>query len=185
MGNPLDYTALIWGDVERLRDIVVTVGADPSLDRVLVFYDQAADAGRGGSWAAVREGIRLGAERCAVPVMVSSTLPELLDEAAAIKFMDAGVPAVAGLRTGLACAAALTRRRPARRRGCARSRGSARGAHRRPLRPARNGSRWLPSTRPRSCFGRPASRSSRDGSSPVRTTRLSRSWSSAVTLPSS
>ena len=107
VGNPLDYTALIWGDVERLSDIIVTVGDDPSIDRILVFYDQAADAGRGGSWAAVREGIRLGASRCPVPVMVSSTLPELLDEHAALAFIDAGVPAVAGLRTGLACAAAL------------------------------------------------------------------------------
>ena len=61
VGNPLDYTALIWGDVERLRDIIVTVGEDPSIDRVLVFYDQAADSGRGGSWAAVRKGIALGA----------------------------------------------------------------------------------------------------------------------------
>ena len=65
------------------------------------------DSGRAASWVAVREGIQLGAEASEVPVMVSSTLPELLDEAAAIKFMDAGVPAVAGLRTGLACAAAL------------------------------------------------------------------------------
>ncbi len=107
VGNPLDYTALIWGDVERLSDIIVTVGDDPSVDRILIFYDQATDAGRGGSWAAVREGIRLGASRCPVPVMVSSTLPELLDEHAALTFIDAGVPAVAGLRTGLACAAAL------------------------------------------------------------------------------
>ena len=41
-GNPLDYTALIWGDTERLRDIIVAVGDDPAIDRVLVFYDQAA-----------------------------------------------------------------------------------------------------------------------------------------------
>ena len=60
VGNPLDYTALIWGDVERLSDIIVTVGDDPSVDRILIFYDQATDAGRGGSWAAVREGIRAG-----------------------------------------------------------------------------------------------------------------------------
>ena len=40
--------------------------------------------------------------------MVSSTLPELLDEDAAVGFIDAGVPAVAGLRTGLACVAALS-----------------------------------------------------------------------------
>ena len=107
VGNPLDYTALIWGDVERLRDIVVAVGEDPSVDRILVYYDQAADSGRGGSWAAVREGIRQGAAASDTPVLVSSTLPELLDEDAAFEFMDGGTPAVAGLRTGLACAAAL------------------------------------------------------------------------------
>ena len=107
VGNPLDYTALIWGDAERLRDIVVVVGDDPAVDRILVFYDQAADSGRGGSWAAVREGIRLGAADAAAPVLVSSTLPELLDEGSALEFMEAGIPAVAGLRTGLACAAAL------------------------------------------------------------------------------
>ena len=107
VGNPLDYTALIWGDVELLRDIVVTVGDDSAVDRILIFYDQAADVGRGGSWAAVREGMRAGAADSPVPVMVSSTLPDLLDEDAALGFIDAGVPAVAGLRTGLACAAAL------------------------------------------------------------------------------
>ena len=38
---------------------------------------------------------------------MASTLPELLDDDAAWRFCEAGVPAVAGLRTGLACAAAL------------------------------------------------------------------------------
>jgi succinyl-CoA synthetase beta subunit len=41
--------------------------------------------------------------------MVASTLPELLDDAAAWRFAQAGVPAVAGLRTGLVCAEALGR----------------------------------------------------------------------------
>ena len=142
VGNPLDYTALIWGDVERLSDIVVTVGDDPSIDRILIFYDQATDAGRGGSWAAVREGIRLGASRCPVPVMVSSTLPELLDEHAALTFIDAGVPAVAGLRTGLACAAALyaAPADPRRLREIA----SAARAATAPASAAANGWRWLP-----------------------------------------
>jgi acetate---CoA ligase (ADP-forming) len=139
VGNPLDYTALIWGDVERLSDIIVTVGEDPSIDRILIFYDQATDAGRGGSWAAVREGIRLGASRCSVPVMVSSTLPELLDEDAALGFIDAGVAAVAGLRTGLACAAALLAppADPARLREIASTTRAAAPA-------LANGSRWLP-----------------------------------------
>jgi acyl-CoA synthetase (NDP forming) len=41
--------------------------------------------------------------------MVASTLPELLDDAAAWRFAQEGVPAVAGLRTGLVCALALGR----------------------------------------------------------------------------
>ena len=140
VGNPLDYTALIWGDVERLRDIVIAVGDDPAVDRVLVFYDQAADSGRGGSWAAVREGIRQGAAAAATPVMVASTLPELLDESAALSFMDAGVPAVAGLRTGLAVAAALDAPRgdPARLRAVSAATRTARAAAR-----LSNGGRWL------------------------------------------
>jgi acetate---CoA ligase (ADP-forming) len=141
VGNPLDYTALIWGDVERLRDIVVAVGDDPAIDRILVFYDQATDSGRGGSWAAVREGIHAGAAASAVPVMVASTLPELLNEQAALGFIDAGIPAVAGLRTGLACAAALSTP-PA---DAARLREIGRAAASAPVGGASpNGRRWLP-----------------------------------------
>jgi acetyl-CoA synthetase len=112
VGNPLDYTALIWGEVETLRDIVAVTGADPGIDQVLVLYDQPAGidgTAADESWSAVREGILAGASATRVPVAVASTLPELLDDAAAARFAAAGVPAVAGLRTGLACAAALRR----------------------------------------------------------------------------
>ncbi len=109
VGNPLDYTALIWGEVETLRDIVATVAADPAIEQMLVLYDQPVgiQGAAAESWAAVREGIHAGAAASPVPVMVSSTLPELLDDEAAARFADAGIPAVAGLRTGLVCAAAL------------------------------------------------------------------------------
>ena len=139
VGNPLDYTALIWGDTERLRDIIVAAGEDPSIDRILIFYDQAADSGRGGSWAAVRRGIAQAAVASGTPVMVSSTLPELLDESSALEFMEAGIPAVAGLRTGLACAAALGEHPgdPGRLREI----GS--GARRAALSAHGNGTRWL------------------------------------------
>ena len=145
VGNPLDYTALIWGDVERLRDIVVAAGDDPAVDRVLVFYDQAADSGRGGSWAAVREGIRQGAAASTTPVLVSSTLPELLDESAALSFMDAGVPAVAGLRTGVAAAAALDRpgASPARLRETAATARATRVPPASAAASSLNGRRWL------------------------------------------
>jgi acetyl-CoA synthetase len=111
VANPLDYTAMIWGESETLRDIVWLVGEDPAIDHVLVFYDHPPGL-RGHpaeSWEAVQEGILVGAHASPVPVLVASTLPELLDDSAAWRFAEAGVPAVAGLRTGLACAVALQR----------------------------------------------------------------------------
>jgi acyl-CoA synthetase (NDP forming) len=109
VANPLDYTVLIWGEVETLRDIVRVVGDDSDVGHVLVFYDRPP--GISGpvaeSWDAVEEGIRAGAAVSAVPVMTAATLPELLDDGAAWRFISAGVVAVAGLRTGVAVAAAL------------------------------------------------------------------------------
>jgi acyl-CoA synthetase (NDP forming) len=109
VANPLDYTAMIWGDSAALGELVQIVGEDPAVDQVLVFYDQPAslEGATEQSWQAVRDGIVAGAARSPVPTLVSSTLPELLDDAAAWELACAGVPAVAGLRTGMRCAAAL------------------------------------------------------------------------------
>jgi acyl-CoA synthetase (NDP forming) len=76
---------------------------------VLVFYDRppGISGPAAESWDAVEEGILAGAAASAVPVMVAATLPELLDDDAAWRFISAGVAAVAGLRTGVAVAAAL------------------------------------------------------------------------------
>ena len=111
IGNPLDYTALIWGETDTLRDLIVEVGRDSGVDQMLVLYDQPADleGAVDESWTAVREGIYAGAQEAPVPTMVASTLPELLDDAAAAHFAEGGVPAISGLRTGLACVAALRR----------------------------------------------------------------------------
>jgi acetyl-CoA synthetase len=111
VANPLDYTAMIWGEVQTLRDTIVAVGEDPAIDHVLVFYDQppGLEGAVGESWDAVREGIRAGAAASPVPTLVGSTLPELLDDEAAWELARADVAAVAGLTTALACAAALRR----------------------------------------------------------------------------
>ena len=110
--NPLDYTSMIWGDIEALAGLVSTLGADPAIDVVLVFYDEPNNltGAAADSWADVREGIQVGADRSEVVTLVSSTLPELLDDQAAADFAVAGVPAVAGLRTGLRCAGVLLAR---------------------------------------------------------------------------
>jgi acyl-CoA synthetase (NDP forming) len=111
VANPLDYTALIWGEVQTLRDTIAAVGEDPGIDHVLVFYDQPPEL-EGPireSWDNVREGIRAGAAVSPVPTLVGSTLPELLDDTSAWELAQADVAAVAGLRTALRCAAALRR----------------------------------------------------------------------------
>ena len=109
--NPLDYTAMIWGDADALAGLVQALGADPAIGRVLVFYDQPPDLDGAikESWDAVREGITAGAALSEAATIVSSTLPELLDDDAGWRFIREGIPAVAGLRTGLRCAAALER----------------------------------------------------------------------------
>lgn len=107
--NPLDYTAIIWGEDEAIGQLICTVGQDPAIDQVVVFYDQppSLTGAQLDSWNAVRDGIIRGAAAGPVPVMVSSTLPELLDDGAAWNFARAGIPAAAGLRTGLRCVAAM------------------------------------------------------------------------------
>src|SRR5436305_12863427 len=59
VANPLDYTAMIWGDRPALASLVVGLGEDPAIGRVVVVYDQPHGL-RGaseGSWRAVREAV--------------------------------------------------------------------------------------------------------------------------------
>jgi acetyl-CoA synthetase len=109
VANPLDYTAMIWGDTELLRRIVLTTGADPRIDQLLVLYDhpQGLAPEAAAEWAAVRAGIVTGAAEGEVATIVASTLPDLIDDEATGELAGHGVPAVAGLRTALVCARAL------------------------------------------------------------------------------
>jgi acetate---CoA ligase (ADP-forming) len=133
VANPLDYTALIWGQADTLRDIVAIVGSDAAIDQVLVLYDQPVglEGHPDKSWAAVRQGILTGAQASPASVMMAATLPELLDDSAAARFAAVGVPAIAGLRTGLACATALRRAaaEPTRLRDIARAAATRPGAN--------------------------------------------------------
>jgi acetate---CoA ligase (ADP-forming) len=111
IANPLDYTSLIWADTDRLRRIAATVGDDPGIDRLLLCYDhpQGLSPEHEEEWAAVREGLAAGAIESGADGLFTSTLPDLLDEGVARELGERGVPAIAGLRTALACAAALAR----------------------------------------------------------------------------
>ena len=109
VANPLDYTAMIWGDSERLRQIVATVGADPGIDQLLMLYDHPHDLSpeSEASWAAVRAGIQAGAADTDAASLVASTLPDLIEDEACRELAAHGVPALAGLSTALRCALAL------------------------------------------------------------------------------
>lgn len=107
--NPLDYTTALWGQRRSLAELVRTLGEDPGVDQLVVLFDQpeglAGELER--AWTETREGLAAGAALSPVPTLVSSTLPELLDDQVAERLQKAGIATAAGLRTGLRCAAAL------------------------------------------------------------------------------
>jgi acyl-CoA synthetase (NDP forming) len=111
IGNPLDYTAMLWGDVEGIADIVRTTASDPSLGQVLVYYDlpQKMGAAATYSWNSQLDGILLANQDSVAPVIVASTLPDLLPEDMVDKCLQRGVPAVWGLTTGIKVADAMRR----------------------------------------------------------------------------
>jgi acetate---CoA ligase (ADP-forming) len=107
--NPLDYTSLLWEDGDALCELVLALADDPGAGQVLVLYDEAVtgDGAAAASWGGVLDAVLRAAGTAPVPVSVGSTLPELLGDATAKRLQDAGMPAVAGLRTALAAVAAL------------------------------------------------------------------------------
>jgi acetyl-CoA synthetase len=109
VANPLDYTAILWGKADPIAEVVRVIGDDPAIDRILVYYDRphGMDAAMTAEWDATLDGVVAGAADVSVPVLVASTLPELLDEPSAMRLLDAGIAPVAGLSTALVCAQAL------------------------------------------------------------------------------
>jgi acetate---CoA ligase (ADP-forming) len=107
-GNPLDYTALLWDEPEKLTELIDALNDDPAIGRVLVLYDEASDA---EDWAAVLTAVH----DAAGDVTVASTLPELVSEGA-----------IAGLRSGIRAMKPLRTPRPlAKRTGAGRLIGEA------------------------------------------------------------
>ncbi|MFI6505862.1 acetate--CoA ligase family protein [Nonomuraea typhae] len=102
IGNPLDYTTLIWGDDKILAEVIATVGDDPAVGQLLLCHDRphGLSAHAEAELAAVRAGIAAGAERSRAATLVASTLPDLID-------VQLETPVVAGLSTALTCIRAL------------------------------------------------------------------------------
>jgi acetate---CoA ligase (ADP-forming) len=109
--NPLDYTAIIFGETGPTADLVALSGRDEAIGAVLVYYDRPGDLGADAaqSWDGALAGIVAGAARLDTPVLVASTLPDLMPEPVAETLADAGIVPVCGLTEGVACARALLR----------------------------------------------------------------------------
>jgi acetyl-CoA synthetase len=126
VANPLDFTSLLWDDHDGLGAIVRALAADPLVERLLVLHDRpdGLEGAAATDWARVLDAIRAGAGAVAEPVLVASTLPELLPEPGP----PTALPAVAGLRTGLRVTAELRRPAPDPARLAALGRAAARAA---------------------------------------------------------
>ena len=109
VGNPLDYTTMLWEETEVLEKVVEAVGSDPGVDRLLLLFDEPdglSETAKAG-WDAVRAALVAGAERAGAEPMLASTVPDLLPEQSALELAERGIAAVAGLREAIRCATAL------------------------------------------------------------------------------
>jgi acetate---CoA ligase (ADP-forming) len=110
VGNPLDYTSMLWDDHEALEEVAAAVSSDPAIDQLLLLFDQprCLDPEVAEGWEAVRRALLAGAARGDAATILASTLPELLDPDTATELTKAGrVATAAGLGAAIACAAAL------------------------------------------------------------------------------
>ncbi|HET7173451.1 MAG TPA: acetate--CoA ligase family protein [Nocardioidaceae bacterium] len=96
--NPLD----VWGtgaDTEQtFRDMLATMAADPAVGAVLLAVDLVEEYDGDRSYL---EAALATARATDAPVVVLSHLPDALDQAAAAQLRAAGVPVLAGTRSGL------------------------------------------------------------------------------------
>ncbi len=110
VGNPLDYTSMLWDDREALEEIAAAVSSDPAIDQLLLLFDQprGLDPEIAADWEAVRRALLAGAERGHAATILGSTLPELLDPATAAQLTAEGkIATAAGLGAAIASAASL------------------------------------------------------------------------------
>jgi acetyl-CoA synthetase len=109
VGNPLDYTSMLWDDGAALEEVAAAVSSDPAIDQLLLLFDQprGLDPEIAADWERVKRTLLAGAARGDAATILASTLPELLDPDGAAALGAAGVATAAGLGAAIACAAAL------------------------------------------------------------------------------
>jgi acetate---CoA ligase (ADP-forming) len=107
--NPIDFTPTLFGRAGPTAAILAAAAADDQVGAVLATYDRPdrlpPDAVDG--WDGALAGLLTGAAGSTVPVVIASTLPDLMPAATAESILDGGLVPVAGLAEAVACVAAL------------------------------------------------------------------------------
>ncbi len=111
VGNPLDYTSLLWEQRELLAEIVRTVGDDEAIDQLLIFHDTPEELSEESEpgWRETRGGLADGAAITNAAVLMASTLPDLIGEAQILELAERRIPAIRGIATAVKCARELRR----------------------------------------------------------------------------
>jgi len=111
VGNPLDYTSLLWFEPDRLTEIVAAVGSCESVEQMLIFHDHPAGLRpeHESEWGTVRRALAEGARRSNCPAFLASTLPDLVSPEGRRELAEIGIPVVGGMRAALAAATASQR----------------------------------------------------------------------------
>ncbi|MCB0863593.1 MAG: acetate--CoA ligase family protein [Solirubrobacterales bacterium] len=111
VGNPLDYTSLLWFETDRLTEIVETVGNCETVEQMLVFHDHPGDLRpeHESEWAVVRRALAEGARRSSCPTIFASTLPDLVSAEGRRELAEIGIPVVGGMRAAIAASTASQR----------------------------------------------------------------------------
>jgi acetyl-CoA synthetase len=109
VGNPLDYTSMLWDEHTALEEVAAAVASDTAIDQLLLLFDQprGLDPEIAEDWEGVKRALLAGAARGDAATILGSTLPELLDPDGAAELAAKGVATAAGLGAAIAAAAAL------------------------------------------------------------------------------
>ncbi len=118
VGNPLDYTSMLWDEPERLARVTEAVGSDPGIGQLLLLFDEpeGLSASARAGWDQVRRSLVAGAERAGADPLLASTVPDLLPERSALELAEHGIAALAGLSEAIRCVSALRAPRPSPQR---------------------------------------------------------------------
>ncbi len=96
ISNPLDYQTYIWGQSDKMTDVfAASLSGTQALGCLIIDFPRA-DRCDATSWQIAEQAFIAAKDRTGRKACVISSLPELIDEAQAKPFLDAGITVLCG-----------------------------------------------------------------------------------------